>query len=55
MSLGPEVKKGFLQQNMKGVNHKRQDSTRLKLRNSSQRKTSHIKVKDKIQTESLYS
>lgn len=55
MYLGLQVKKGFLQQNIKGVNHRRQDSTTLKLRNSSHQKILlYNKGKDKLQTESLY-
>lgn len=38
MYLGSQVKKGFLQQNIKDVNHRRQDSTTLKLRNSKKKK-----------------
>lgn len=62
MYLGSQVKKGFLQQNIKDVNHGRQDSTTLKLRNSKKKKRNsshqktllHKKRKDKLQTESLY-
>lgn len=54
MSLRSQVKKGFLQQNIKAVNHRRKDSTTLKLRNSSHQKSLHKKGKDKLQTESLY-
>lgn len=44
MYLGPQVKEGFLQQTIKGVNHRKKGSTMLKLRNSS-----HQKVDLKIQ------
>lgn len=55
MYLGSQGKKGFLQQNVKGVNHRRQDSSTLKLRHSSHQKTLlYKKGKDKLQTESLY-
>lgn len=55
MSLGSQAEKGFFQQNVKGVSHRRKDSTTLKLRSSSHQKTIlHKKGKDKLETESLY-